>query len=270
MENQTQDKSQEYVKNLPQVVQDFVYDGVWEERTAEIAKKYSLGPGQTDTLINNVLFVLIGLDTPDTFTNLMTSELGISKLLASQIIEELETRVFEYVLNTVESQKLKVESKSKPEIKSGPADLEVKLSNQREEKKIFANIKTEIKKTPGTIGNVAYVPEVRPETVPMVEKNEKAQVRVPQTDTPQQKQEQPVRQPEPVQRPVSVPRFTVAQTNTQSQLLQPVSVQKPAQVLSDIINNNQNPTPTPQQPMQKPPQPETPKKYMDPYREPVQ
>src|SRR3989344_2227057 len=108
MDDKNQNEIPEYVKNLPQAVQDFVYDGVWEERVVEIGKKYSLSDTQIDILANNTLFVLIGLDTPDIFTNLMTSELGISKLLAGQIIEELETRVFEYALGIIESKEKKL------------------------------------------------------------------------------------------------------------------------------------------------------------------
>src|SRR3989344_2518608 len=93
----------EYVKNLSRQVQDLVFDKAWSERTKEIARKYSLDPTQTDTLTNNVLFVLVGLDKPEDFLKLMTSELGISRLLADQIIEDLEMRIFDYATRTVEN-----------------------------------------------------------------------------------------------------------------------------------------------------------------------
>ena len=44
MDNQTQNEIPEYVKSLPQSVQDLIFDGEWENRTTEITKKYSLDP----------------------------------------------------------------------------------------------------------------------------------------------------------------------------------------------------------------------------------
>ncbi|HEY4505838.1 MAG TPA: hypothetical protein VJG67_04065, partial [Candidatus Paceibacterota bacterium] len=88
----------EYVKNLPKPVQDMILAGVWSGIVGEIAKKYSLSPTQSDILTNNIVFVLTGLDTPETFLGLITSELGISRLLSEQIIQDLENRVFKYAV----------------------------------------------------------------------------------------------------------------------------------------------------------------------------
>ncbi|MBA3733108.1 hypothetical protein H0W91_01895 [Patescibacteria group bacterium] len=114
MNKETQKEIPEYVKNLSKPVQDLIFDGAWEKRTEEISKKYSLNPTQTDTLINNVLFVLLGLDDPQNFTTLFTSELGISKLLAEQIIEDLEIRVFEYAVKSVQNKEKDSQSGKKP------------------------------------------------------------------------------------------------------------------------------------------------------------
>ncbi|MBI4155923.1 MAG: hypothetical protein HY507_01685 [Candidatus Zambryskibacteria bacterium] len=185
MEDKTQNNTQEFIKNLPQAVQDLVFDGEWEKRVTEIAKKYSLGPGQTDTLINNVLFVLIGLDTPDTFTSLMTSELGISKLLAGQIIEDLENRVFEYALGVIENKQQKLTPiKSKIQIsnfQSNPKSESQKVTVEQSNN-VFANIKAEVKKTDGAISHVPYVPEVRPANLPVVEKGEPVRINKPKIE----------------------------------------------------------------------------------------
>ena len=160
MDAKNQNEIPEYVKNLPQAVQDFVYDGVWEERVVEIGKKYSLSETQIDILANNTLFVLIGLDTPDTFTNLMTSELGISKLLAGQIIEELETRVFEYALGRISNQ----------EVQSSNKDSAVESQKLEVENKFEKITNTSMSRMPLDTGKVPRILEVRPETVPMVER----------------------------------------------------------------------------------------------------
>jgi hypothetical protein len=93
----------EYIKNLPKTVQDVVLDGVWQDRTSEVAKKYSLNDKQTNDLINKTLFVLIGLDSADTFETSIVDELHISRLLSEQIVSELDARVFDYALNQVEN-----------------------------------------------------------------------------------------------------------------------------------------------------------------------
>lgn len=147
MDKETLNNMPEYVKNLPQPVQDLVFDGTWEDRTAEIAKKYSLTDTQTDALTNNVLFVLIGLDTPDTFLGSMVSELSVSKLLADQIVKDLENRVFDYALKFVENKE------KKNQTATGPANIEPTLTRKTE---------NETSKTP----------EIKPENLPMVEPGE--------------------------------------------------------------------------------------------------
>lgn len=91
----------EYVKNLPKEIQDFVFEGVWEERVEEIGLKYSLDSVQLDNLINKVLFILIGLEKPENFLQTMISELSISRLLAEQIMNDLDSRVFDYAIKTI-------------------------------------------------------------------------------------------------------------------------------------------------------------------------
>src|SRR3989338_1688659 len=123
MDNQTQNQIPEYVQKLPQAVQDFVYDGAWEVRTNEIARKYSLVAGQTDALANTVVLVLIGLESPDTFLDTLVTDLEISRLLGEQIMADLEKRVFEYALGVIENKEKSTPSKSQaqnPNFQSNP------------------------------------------------------------------------------------------------------------------------------------------------------
>lgn len=115
MDEKEQNEIPEYIKTLPKAVQDIVFDSTWEERTTEIAKKYSLNQNQTDALINTVLFVLTGLEKPETFLQTIIIELGISQLMAVQIIEDLEIRVFKYALNKLENME-KPSTATSPEI----------------------------------------------------------------------------------------------------------------------------------------------------------
>jgi uncharacterized membrane protein len=86
MNNQPQNNIPEYVKGLPKAVQDMIFDGVWEERTIEIGKKYSLSDIQINSLADLVVLVLIGLERPETFLQTLIVELRVSALLADQIM----------------------------------------------------------------------------------------------------------------------------------------------------------------------------------------
>ncbi len=92
----------EYVKKLPQPVQNLLNEGVWEERVNEISKKYSLTPEQSVTLSNIVLLILTFITPPEEIKQTVMEDLGISDLLSEQICSDLETRVFEYAAKKIE------------------------------------------------------------------------------------------------------------------------------------------------------------------------
>jgi hypothetical protein len=97
----------EYIKSLPQSLQNLLSEGVWEERVNEISKKYSLTPEQSGALSNIVLLTLTFISPPEEMKQNITGDLGISDLLSEQVSSDLETRVFEYAakqLNVVQKQ----------------------------------------------------------------------------------------------------------------------------------------------------------------------
>lgn len=126
--DQTQTDVIKYIENLPENVQDVIYDGEWEQRVFEITKKYSLNQEQTDNLINLVLLVLVGIEKPETLMEKIILDLSISKLLAEQIINDLEKRVFEYALNMLENKTIK-SSASKPITNAPPTVPEIRPDN---------------------------------------------------------------------------------------------------------------------------------------------
>jgi hypothetical protein len=173
----TKDKNwealQKELNELPKTTQDLLFGNVWEERTGEIAEKYSLNELQKDSLVNNVLFILISKAKKETLLETIVKDLGISQMLAEQIMEDLEMRVFEYALKTIQNQ----------DKKGGSSE-----------------------KTDGDL------PEIRPEITPVIEPEEKVRVRpIPvgfADTTPKPAPKPQIPGPELVQRPVSVPRYT--------------------------------------------------------------
>lgn len=204
MNEQNLDTSLEYIKKLPQSVRDVVYAGVWEERTEEIAKKYSLNERQADDLVNNVLYVLVGLSKPDDFIETVVSELGISGLLAEQIMDDLEVRVFEYAFKMIQNQDKKSESSDKtddilPELRPDITPLV-----EPEEKVSATPIPVAFK---SAVPKPAPEPVQRPVSVPRytgvpVEDEESAPTAT-KSESPDSKQKEPV--PEPVKKYVVDP-----------------------------------------------------------------
>ncbi len=79
-----------------------LFDETIKERVREIARKYSLTPDQIDKLENKVLSSLLGLETPEDFLGSLINDLNLSDVLAEQIMSDLDTRVFDYALKTIE------------------------------------------------------------------------------------------------------------------------------------------------------------------------
>ncbi|OHA94041.1 MAG: hypothetical protein A3H52_00010 [Candidatus Zambryskibacteria bacterium RIFCSPLOWO2_02_FULL_39_26] len=258
----------EYVKTLPKVLQDLIFNWPWEERIGEIAKKYSLNYNQTESLINNVLFVLIGLDKPEILQQTLVVELKISKLLTDQIVGDLENRVFEYAIKEIEG-KGKIISKSK-----------FPMSNQGQNLNDQTSKPESLARTVLDTALKPKVPEVKPANLPMVEKGEVVHVNKPQA----QKETFENRinykpaptttsiKPEPVQRPVSVPRYDINNEEMpKSQFPMSNQNQNQNDKKVDSIIENKLKGVTTGTPEKTPPVPDAPRKYaVDPYREPTE
>ena len=92
----------EYLNRLPASARQAVLSADWHSRVSDISKKYSLGPEQTNNLEYEILFVLLGMEADTDFTENIKKQLNISELLASQIDEEVNSRVFTYLLDMME------------------------------------------------------------------------------------------------------------------------------------------------------------------------
>lgn len=217
-----------YIESLPKELKAVISDPNIENRTREIAKKYSLSVDQEEGLIDIVMLILTGIESPDTLEENIISDLSVSGIVAEQIINDLDNRVFDYALK----------------------ELGVEDNESKSEK----------------VGST--LPEIRPDNLPAVET-------VNQTGAPA-KTSVPVYTPkpkfmvekEPVQSPVSVPRFKAVPMGDEEMIGQnfiPNIAPKPnasgiiESKLNSITKNIEEVTKT-----------EPPKTYTkDPYREPI-
>jgi hypothetical protein len=117
-----------YISTLPKPLQNFLSSNNLEERVLEIAKKYSLNAEQSESLLNNVFLMVVGVIKTDNITELIVSDLNTSRLLAEQIVQDLENRVFDYALKQIEKENVSsVDTKEK--IMSSSTQLELKPDN---------------------------------------------------------------------------------------------------------------------------------------------
>ncbi|MFZ2621215.1 MAG: hypothetical protein WAX85_01825 [Minisyncoccia bacterium] len=243
----------EYIKNLPKPVQDVVLDGVWESRTTEIAKKYALNPIQTDGLINSVLFILIGLDKPDDFLERIINDLGISSLLAEQILEDVNNRVFEYAIKEIggkSKSELAQNIPSSVPIQSKTVEGRVEI---RPENLPSKNITTTQEKPPAP----KYVPTYKPTAT--VLNDPSLHHELPKVaPEPSRIIYKPNASSEPIQQPIPVPRFVPKPVTDMSAQTGTLTVQtsKPLETVA-LAKTEQK---------EKPPERYT----IDPYREPIE
>jgi hypothetical protein len=218
MNPQSQSTNIEYVKTLPKEVQNLIFNGLWEQRITEIAKKYSLTQLQTDTLIDEVLLILIGLEAPGILVDTLMQELNISRLLAEQITNDLEIRVFEYALNFIQDKQKKSVPITQPLAPPKPPALPQQTDYIK-----------------------SSIPEVRPEITPAIEKG------VAHT-TPAIQPGSPSKQ-EFVQRPVSVPRFTAATQQSTPRGTSPIQLDEKGNEIKSELKNEAKNTPPQQTPV---------------------
>lgn len=93
-----------YIDQLPPAIKTAVLGAEWNKRIGEIGQKYSLHLDQISSLEYEVLFVMIGMEPEEDLVENIQKELSISKILATQLAEEINIRIFQYILKTMQAQ----------------------------------------------------------------------------------------------------------------------------------------------------------------------
>ena len=102
MENTTPEL-QQYINNLIPVVKQAVLSPEWKKRVGEIGQKYSLHLDQIGSLETEVLLVIVGMEPEEDLIENIKRELSISNILATQITEDVNTRVFQYIFKLMQN-----------------------------------------------------------------------------------------------------------------------------------------------------------------------
>lgn len=96
MDNQT-NTIKEYLTKLPPVARECILSDEWQKRSSEIADKYGLNQDQAEKLKYEILFVALGIEPEEDFVSNLTTEIGISELVAEQIASDTEKRLLSWV-----------------------------------------------------------------------------------------------------------------------------------------------------------------------------
>ncbi|MHB1316599.1 MAG: hypothetical protein ACYCZW_01945 [Minisyncoccota bacterium] len=82
---------------LPLEIRELIKHSSWESKLREISLKYSLTENQTDTLSFEVLLVLLAISSEEDLSENIKTELGVSGILAEQLTEEINQRIFSWI-----------------------------------------------------------------------------------------------------------------------------------------------------------------------------
>ncbi|HEY0221105.1 MAG TPA: hypothetical protein VGC58_02685 [Candidatus Paceibacterota bacterium] len=127
----------------------------WQIRVEEISKKYNLNDPQKNNLNSFCKEVFSDVSKKTDLLNTLDQKIGISKILSDQIAEDLEKRVFNYAVK-------------------GTA-----VKNVEEVVDIRKDTDIQIPKMEKMVYPKTTIPEIKPNNLPMVEKEEGLKIGVP-------------------------------------------------------------------------------------------
>lgn len=79
---------------MPSHIREVISRTPWQKKLEEISIKYSLTPEQSQTLLVEVILVLVAIVPEEELVENIKNELGVSDVLANQLTTEINERVF--------------------------------------------------------------------------------------------------------------------------------------------------------------------------------
>ena len=114
-----EDSVAQVLQTLPPVVRDFVSQGKYTDVAKRLMSKYSLRIDQAGVLERELMLVLMGVDSPDEFTQALADEAKLDQKVINNIVREVNELVF-IPLREAEEEKSEA---MKPTSKSAPAEV---------------------------------------------------------------------------------------------------------------------------------------------------
>ena len=93
-QNNLEENITEVIRMLPPAIHDYVTQGNYTVVAQHLMKKYGLRIDQGGILEREILLLLIGIDTPDEFTQALVEEAKIEEQVVGSIIQDMNDQVF--------------------------------------------------------------------------------------------------------------------------------------------------------------------------------
>jgi len=145
MDERAQDTIKKHFNKLPQDIQDAILAADLPEKFKTIANKHKLTIGQAFTLENETMFVMLGLENQEGYTNNLKQEADISQEEAEKIAEEVGRMIFLPIrvslrkLHEVSKETEAVETEHIPADREGPQKIEHQLLAERNQESGIRN-----------------------------------------------------------------------------------------------------------------------------------
>lgn len=94
MDEKTTKMIKERFDALPKMIQEVIISSHYEESLIEIGKQYNLNVGQMGMLEQETTLVMMGLTLTKDFQAELTRELNVDKLKGSQIVKDINEKIF--------------------------------------------------------------------------------------------------------------------------------------------------------------------------------
>lgn len=99
----------EYLEKLPPVVQKSIGSSEWKRKILDIGNKYSLQEDQIENLEVEALLVAIGVESDQEMIENIKRELDISDILAEQLTEDVNQRIYKWIYKQWSPEETKTE-----------------------------------------------------------------------------------------------------------------------------------------------------------------
>lgn len=112
----------ERIETLPEKLKDFVLSEEWRKEAREIGKKFNFDEKKYTSFENEIFFILIALESPDSFTENIKTEVGVDANVTNWIVEDVEKNIFSKIPVEIETVWQAIESEEQNEIEGESSD----------------------------------------------------------------------------------------------------------------------------------------------------
>ncbi len=97
IDQNTKDLLKKQFATLPKDIQDAMLSSQFGEKLREISKKHELSVGQMNSLENETMFVMLGIERPDNYIKNLEKEVGLPSSKVREVAQEVNEKIFRLI-----------------------------------------------------------------------------------------------------------------------------------------------------------------------------